>query len=828
MGRGIRRIGLEKVAQILIATGMLVSCALLLGIAVQLGRKRDPRTLAPLLISRARRLAPLFSLLAAISLWIGAYALELLLDDHLLSVWMHRLVFVGVALTPPAALLTALEVSSCRPGRFGERLLWALLVPIPLGTILLTFTNDHQAFFWAPGQLLRVGSLSPIETILGPWFWVHTVFSYACMTIACALLTLHYLHQERRASEALTVLGAFLAPWAVNALVVFLGAGSAIDLTPVAFVITGGLLYRLMHRDILAEVLPVARVTVLEMLDDALFVVDEDGRILDTNRSALAILKEIQPGFERSPPPSLADCWPALATLLEEEHPESRGITIRRSNGETRNLDLWVTQLHPHHEVGPLRAVALRDVTDRRRAEQELFHTAHFDALTGLPNRRRFFENLGAALETARQRGHCLAVLFLDLDQFKLVNDTKGHAAGDILLRGVAAQLLRGMRGSDTVARIAAEDQGPEIGRLGGDEFAIVLPRIASAQDAGDVAARLLKALEEPSSNVGEVAVTLGASIGIAIFPDDGRDADTLLKHADAALYYAKELGGNHYQYFHSRLNRIAQRRAAIDQELPRAVGSDQMRLVYQPKIRMSGGEVAGLEALLRWSNPELGNVSPAEFIPIAEKTGLIQPLGRWVIDQACRQVRAWRDAGLPVPPVAVNVSSIQLTNPRFVETVTDSLRRHEIMPQDLEMEITERTLLENDESTFVALRDLRAIGVSIALDDFGTGYSALACLNRFDIDLLKIDGSLLEGVGEDERATGVVSSVIALAHSLSMKVVAEGVEREESAEILSELGCDEVQGFLYSEPLPPSEFSTFMRSERSSQLPFTATKPDE
>ena len=784
--------------------------------------------LAPLLISRARRLAPLFCMLGGISLWVGAYALELLLDNHLLSLWMHRLVYVGVAVTPPAVLLTALEATGHRLGRSGELLLWTLLVPIPAGTIFLTLSNDHQALLWAPGQLVRIGALSPIVIVRGPLYWVHTAFSYACMAIAFVLFVHHYLRGKRRLREACAVAAAFLIPWAANALHVFLGVGSPIDLTPAAFVVTGVLLFRVMHRDILAEVLPVARATVLEVLDDAVLVVDEDSRILDANRSALAILKELQPDFERSPPPPLAACWPALATLLEEEDPESRGITIRRSNGETRNLDLWVTQLHPHHELGPLRAVALRDVTDRRRAELELFHSAHFDGLTGLPNRKRFFDNLAAALDAAQRRGHCLAVLFLDLDQFKLVNDTKGHAAGDLLLRSVAAQLLRGMRGCDTVARITAEDQGPEIGRLGGDEFAIVLPRIASAQDAGDVAARLLKALEEPSRNVSEVAATTSASIGIAIFPDDGRDADTLLKHADVALYHAKERGGNHYQYFHSRLNEIAQRRAAIDQELRRAIGSDQMRLVYQPKLRMSGGEVVGLEALLRWSNPELGNVPPGEFLPIAEKTGLIQPLGRWVIDQACQQIRAWRDTGLSVPPVAVNVSSLQLGNPRFVETVTDSLRRHELMTNDLEIEITERTLLENDESTFAALRDLRARGVSIALDDFGTGYSALACLNRFDIDLLKIDGSLLEGLAEDERAAGVVSSVIALAHSLSMKVVAEGVEREESAEILSELGCDEVQGFLYSEPLPPSELSTFLRSERSSQPPFTATKPDE
>jgi diguanylate cyclase (GGDEF)-like protein len=820
---------LDSVATTLIAIGMLASCAFPLGIALRLSRHRDPHTLAPLLISRARRLAPLVGFLTAISLWVGAYALELLLDNRTLSVWMHRMVFVGVALTPPAILLTALEATGRRLGRTGEILLWGLLVPIPTISILLTLTNDLQTFFWTPGPLLRVGALTPIATVHGPWYWVHTIFSYTCVVTAFLLLAHRYVHSNRRLGEAPVVAAAFLLPWAANALHVFFHVGASIDLTPPAFVITGLLLYRIMHRDILAELRPVARAKVLEMLDDAVLVLDEDGRILDSNRSALTILEELQPCFELYPPPFLADCWPELAALLAQDDRRSRGITIRGSTGAPRSLELWVTQLRENSELGDLRAVALRDVTDRRRTEFELIRSAHYDSLTGLPNRKRFFENLGTALQAATERGHCLALLLIDLDRFKLVNDTQGHSAGDAVLRSVAAQLLRGIRGSDILARITAEDQGPEIGRLGGDEFAIVLPRISSPQDAGDVAARLLKSLEEQRDRAGAaVSPSASASIGIAIFPDDGRNAETLLKHADAALYHAKERGGNRYQYSHARLSRIAERRAAIDRELRRAIGSDQLRLVYQPKIRMRGAEVAGLEALLRWSNPELGNVSPGEFIPIAEKTGIIQPLGRWVIDRACQQIGDWREAGLTVPPVAVNVSSLQLGNPSFVEEFAECLRRHQLEPGDLEIEITERTLIEQDESTFVTLRDLRAIGVPIALDDFGTGYSALACLNRFDIDVLKIDRSLLEGIEEDRRAFGVVSSLITLAHTLSITVVAEGVEREESAEILGDLGCDEVQGFLYSEPLPPSELSTFLQSGRSSSLPAADAKPDD
>jgi diguanylate cyclase (GGDEF)-like protein len=583
---------------------------------------------------------------------------------------------------------------------------------------------------------------------------------------------------------------------------------------------------RRVHRGTPAGPLPIARGTVLEMLGDAVLVLGARGEILDANRAALAILEDLQPDFGLSPPRALQSCWPALAALLEEDRPESREVTIQSSKGRTRSLDLRVTQLDADCDSGAILAVALRDVTDRSRAELELIRSAYYDSLTGLPNRKRFFDHMAAALRAAEERGHCLAVLLLDLDQFKLVNDTKGHAAGDDLLRTVATQLMRSIRGSDVVARIASEAESPEIGRLGGDEFAVVLPRIASAQDAGDVAERVLKALEKPSKDCDDDAST-SASIGIAIFPDDGRDAEALLKHADVALYHAKERGGNQYQYSHARLARIAERRAAIARGLRQEIGTEQLSLVYQPRIRLSNGEVSGLEALLRWSSPQLGNVSPGEFIPIAEKTGLIRPLGRRVIERACRQIRDWRAAGLPVPPVSVNVSSMQLGSPGFLDEFTDSLRRHELSPDDVEIEITEHTLLENDENTFVAIRDLRAIGVPIALDDFGTGYSALACLNRFDIDVLKIDGSLLEGLDENRRAAGVVSSVIALAHWLSMRVVAEGIEREESMEILMQLGCDEVQGFLYSEPMPPGEFSAFLLSDRVSDFPFIGAKRD-
>lgn len=820
--RGERKGRLGSAAATLIAIAMLASCALLLGTALRVARPRDPRTLAPLLISRARRLAPLFGVLAGISLWVGSYALELLLDHRALSIWMHRLVFVGVAVTPPAVLLTALEVTGRRLERTAERLLWTLLVPIPAASILLGLTNDFQALFWQPGPLLRVGSLTPIATVHGPWYWVHTAFSYACLSIACALLVLHYLRRRQRPLEAATVLVAFLVPWLANALHVFLRVGSPIDLTPIGFVLTGILFYRLLHRDILAKVLPAARAKILETFDDAIVVLDEQGRILDCNRCALAILEELRPGFDPSSLRPLRDCWLELDALVAEGDPRSRGITLRSAAGATRSFELWVTHFHTHHELGRLRAVALRDVTARRRVESQLTRSAHYDSLTGLPNRKRFLDHMAGSLQAAGQRNHCLAVLLLDLDQFKLVNDTQGHSAGDALLRSVAARLLRSMRASDVVARLAAEGRSPEIGRLGGDEFAIVLPRIASAQDAGDVAARILQELEggagESDDLVGSRAVS--ASIGIAVFPDDGRDTKTLLMRADAALYHAKERGGNHYQYSNARLARNAQRRAAIDRELREGIGSEQLSLVYQPKLRLDGEEVVGLEALLRWSNPRLGKVPPEEFIPIAEKTGLIRPLGRWVIDRACRQIRSWREAGLAVPPVSVNVSSLQLADPGFVREFTDSLRRHELRPGDLEIELTEHTLLENDENTFVALRDLRGIGVRIALDDFGTGYSALACLNRFDIDVLKIDQSLLEGIGEDQRALGVVSSLIALAHTLSMKVVAEGVEREESAEILGELGCDEVQGFLYSTPLPPRELSAFLGGERARLAP--------
>jgi predicted signal transduction protein with EAL and GGDEF domain/CheY-like chemotaxis protein len=460
---------------------------------------------------------------------------------------------------------------------------------------------------------------------------------------------------------------------------------------------------------------------------------------------------------------------------------------------------------------GPWLFGSIQDVSEQRRAQDEIRWLAHYDSLTSLANRRFFLERLEQAIERARSRGTGLALLYLDLDQFKRINDTLGHNAGDQLLRGVADVLRSHVRGSDVVARPGGGDDGDcSVSRLGGDEFTVLLLDIVRPEVAADVARRILRDLPRPI-HIDRHEVSTTASIGIAVFPNDGQDAETLVKHADTAMYHAKERGRNNFQFYSPSLNRVSVRTLKLEVALRQAVASGGLRLHYQPMVRLPDRSPLGLEALLRWTHPELGKVSPAEIIPVAESTGLIAPLGEWILHAACAQVRAWIDAGRRPLPVSVNVSPRQFSLSDLRRNVSEALRTHRLEPHWLELEITESAVLGDDEDVPATLRDLRAMGVRIALDDFGTGYSALGYLTRLPIDTLKMDRSFVRDVDSDPSAAGVVRAVVAMAHSLGLRVVAEGVDAEEQARALHALGCDVLQGFLVSGALPPDEATRFL-----------------
>ena len=435
-------------------------------------------------------------------------------------------------------------------------------------------------------------------------------------------------------------------------------------------------------------------------------------------------------------------------------------------------------------------------------AKEQLRHLAHHDALTNLPNRRLLEEQIKQAVATAKQAKHLSAVMFLDLDRFKIVNDSLGHQAGDEVLREAARRIKSRVRHEDTVCRI------------GGDEFIILLREIEQANSAALVAQKMLDVFSHPITVPG-AEVMASASIGISIAPRDGVTADELVTRADAAMYHAKKLGRNNYQFYTAALNESAGQRLALENSLRRAVAEEQFELWYQPKISMRTGQVVGMEALVRWRHPQRGLILPMEFIPLAEETGVITQLGAWVLRTACRQSRLWRDAGLPKLRIAVNVSAVQFRQPSLVRLIADVLREARVEPECLEVEVTESVVMYNPEDAAITLQKLSEMGVHISIDDFGTGYSSLSYLKKFPIDTLKVDRSFVKDVVSNADDASIVKAIIALGQSLRLNVVAEGVEHEDQLAFLRAIGCDEYQGYYYSRPLPAADVVTLFEQQQ-------------
>jgi len=440
-----------------------------------------------------------------------------------------------------------------------------------------------------------------------------------------------------------------------------------------------------------------------------------------------------------------------------------------------------------------------RDVSQRKQTEKQLEYQAYYDALTGLPNRLLFRDRVTNAIAHARRNRYGVAVMYLDLDHFKLVNDGLGHSLGDHLLSQVADRLQGSIRASDTISR------------LGGDEFTILLNDIASSDSVASVAHKLLQSLIRPFRVEGhELFVT--ASIGISLFPGDGEDVESLLRAADSAMYRAKELGRNQTQLFTASMNERYVRRLALEQSLHHALEREEIELYYQP-IFDRHRRICSVEGLLRWNHPVRGLVQPSDFIPLAEETGLIVPIGEWVTRQVCKQLRAWHDAGLTEMKAAINIAAPQLQQPTFVAVVRDALRANRIPASALQIEITESVAVQNIELTMQVLAALRELGVSIAIDDFGTGQSSLVYLTRFPIDIVKIDRTFVNNVTTDDSSAAIVSYVINLAHALRLDVVAEGVETEEQCAFLRLNSCDKLQGYLFAMPMRADEMTAFASS---------------
>jgi len=449
-----------------------------------------------------------------------------------------------------------------------------------------------------------------------------------------------------------------------------------------------------------------------------------------------------------------------------------------------------------------------------RRVVDENRTLAYYDSLTGLPNRRMYRDRLEQALRQAERDGTQVATCFLDLDGFKRINDTLGHVRGDQLLRQVSDRLTASLRLNDSVGRMPSVPRDSRVSRYGGDEFTFLLTGLADPADAGRVASRVLHSLQEPFVLEGHEFTTT-ASIGIAVAPGDGTDGETLLENADTAMYWAKSCGRNNFQLFSEEMNRATERKLELERRLRRALEEDALSLHFQPIQDAHTGETTGAEALLRWDDPELGSVSPAEFIPVAEDAGLIVEIGAWVLRMACLQTRAWQEQGYRPLRMAVNVSGLQIRNPTFVETAADAIAENALSPELLELEITESTIMQDDEMTNAAFRRLSELGVGLALDDFGTGYSSLSYLQRFPISRVKIDRFFVSGIPEKPEDLALVAAIISMAKHLLLSIVAEGVETDAQAQSLRELGSQELQGYLISPAVPARAFERFLEREK-------------
>lgn len=544
---------------------------------------------------------------------------------------------------------------------------------------------------------------------------------------------------------------------------------------------------------------------VFENSREGVIITDADNRIVTVNNAFTEITgytreealwqnPRILKSGEHGP-----DFYTAMWQSITKQGHWQGEIWSRRKNGEVYPEWLSISTVTDTrgaitHYIG-----LLADISERKSADERIRYLAQYDALTGLPNRALFQDRLLQAMANAQRDGEKFAVLFLDLDRFKTINDSLGHPIGDRLLQQAAARLTASVRPIDTVCR------------QGGDEFVIILLQIKNAADPALLAQKILASISQPY-DIDDLELHVTPSIGIAIYPEDGRDTESLIKNADAAMYHAKENGRNNYQYFTENLNARAFERLSLENSLRRALERREFLLHYQPLVNLGSGAIIGAEALIRWQHPDFGLVPPDKFIPVAEDCGLIVPIGEWVIQEACRQNKAWQDAGLAPIPVAVNISALQFRQKNLEEVIQRILTESGLAAGHLEIELTESAIMKGAESTVETLLRFKKMGLRLSVDDFGTGYSSLSYLKRFPIDKLKIDRSFVRDVSIDPDDAAIASAIIAMAHRLRLRVIAEGVENQDQLDFLLQEGCDEAQGYHYSKPLPADGLERLLR----------------
>lgn len=544
----------------------------------------------------------------------------------------------------------------------------------------------------------------------------------------------------------------------------------------------------------------------LSAIPDTLLVTRHDGTIMDfVSGRGSPLLKEPrgdQLTIHAYLPAKQAGQWKTLIRQVAATGQPCHGEFWLGDDQERHHYEL---QALPY--LNDLTLTIIRDISERKRAEDRVHRLAYFDTLTGLPNRQLFHQQLQQAIDDAAERGLKVATLYVDLDNFKRINDTLGHNFGDVVLKAIASRLEKCVRSYDCIVRAVPDEaaDSPQLARLGGDEFVAILRNLQSEDEAIAVAERLRSEFTRPVHHQGhEFVVT--SSIGVSVYPDDGEDIDTLLRNADIAMYQAKNAGRNSVRFYSGTMSLRSLERLELESSLHRALERGEFELHYQPKVSAATGKICGVEALIRWNHPEKGMVSPDSFIPLAEECGLITPIGEWVLKRACRQARLWQDRfGLDIS-IAVNLSSQQFLQSRVDEVVLQALFEASLIPRLLQLELTESILMHDMSETVPLLNKLKDMGISLAMDDFGTGYSSLSYLKRLPIDAVKIDRAFVADLEQDKDDAAICTTIIAMAHALGLQVIAEGVETEGQLEFLQAQGCDQVQGYLISKPVTAAE----------------------
>jgi len=752
-------------------------------------------------------------LLGAATVWVLSAAAEHLVPTLEAKLLVSKIQYLGIVALPPASLCTVLAYVG-REKWIGPFI--ALAFPCALLSWGAALTNDLHQGLWRDPELTSTGGMSLLSFSYGSVYWWIIGFCHIQLVVA---MTLFFTSSWRswQLQSTLVMLG-FAAPWTANLL--YLSGASPIeylDITPFGLIVTGVCFTYSFHKvgSIFSTVL-LANRDIVECIEDPIFVVDNRQRIVSANNSAHTVL-----GSHPLPAPidtMLADQPELLHYLQQGPLSHQRDMELVQGSGKA-NFDVRPMDITDQQGSNLATVYVLRDVTLERERESMLEYLASTDPLTNLPNRRHFQELLSKALERSMRAGLHSALLSLDLDRFKMVNDNYGHPVGDDVLRQVAERLTSNLRFSDQMgSRSSGQDQ-MTVSRLGGDEFMILLPSIAEAADAAVVARRVIGALHAPFE-VGTDKLQLGTSIGIALCPEDGDSPETMIRRSDQALTNAKNNQKGSFEFYNADLSTAEERRHVLEQALRRALDRDEFRMHYQPIRDTNTKALSGAEALVRWESAELGIVAPDEFIPVAEESGLIVRIGEVVLRSVCEQIAQWRERGLQVPTISVNLSARQLIDLTLQEQVERVFQETGVSGPDIEFELTEGSMLAENPRSELMLAWLQGLGTTLALDDFGTGYSSLGLLRRISFQRLKIDRSFVSGLGSEPEDERMVRGVIALAHRLDIDTIAEGVETEEQLAVLRSEGCNYIQGYLFGRPEAPERF------ERLLEPVGTATSP--